>query len=369
MCVDPFAPDRQFRQLFLYRWLLFQAGLAGVEQRGTDHLIRLFQGALHKGKGGIAMQGGPNKACGLGVAIKQNIFPRNQHIVEDDQRVDLVKAIGQRVISRIRARTPPGRACEPAPAQKLKPRRTQIADKADGIIRQFRIAPIGNRRLGKGLIGVSRCGFVFGAAHDDTGVGFLDHMQQHVGVLILRRFGPVAFWVRIGRHVKRIALQDFANVRFDILGKLRIDFVQNICAIKQGPHLAHGFVANSRNHACDVFENGISRPAFGPPIVLRPWQGVANRIDLAVLNNGHDVFGRRVVRHVINARPDVHQRFEHGMRGDILNTFAVDKNLAAVSDRVAILLPGSDHHKRSCKPVPRCPIIGSGKASSCADLI
>jgi hypothetical protein len=37
------------------------------------------------------------------VPVKEHVFPGNQHIVEDDERVDLVEAVGERVVGRAAA--------------------------------------------------------------------------------------------------------------------------------------------------------------------------------------------------------------------------------------------------------------------------
>jgi hypothetical protein len=63
-----------------------------------------------------------------------------------------------------------------------------IGDETDRVIRQRIVAPIGDRRLDKCLIGIGRCGFVLGPANHDAGIGLLDHMQQHVRILFLRPF-------------------------------------------------------------------------------------------------------------------------------------------------------------------------------------
>ena len=56
MGIDAFAPDGELGELFLHGLLLVEAGLAGVPQRRADHQIGKGQGALHEGKGGIAVQ-------------------------------------------------------------------------------------------------------------------------------------------------------------------------------------------------------------------------------------------------------------------------------------------------------------------------
>jgi hypothetical protein len=55
------------------------------------------------------------------------------------------------------------------------------------------------------------------------GIGFLDHVQQHVRVLVLRRLGPVTLGVGIGRDMERVARDDGMNVVLDILCPLRVD--------------------------------------------------------------------------------------------------------------------------------------------------
>ena len=181
MGVDPLAPDGQPGQFFLHALLAVKAGLARVQQRRPDQHVRQLQDALDKGKGRIAVQGRMDMARGAGAAQKEHVFPRDQHIVKDDQRLDLVKAVGQRIVT-----LGPGLRKARA-ADEFQPRRVLVADKADGVIRLRGIAPIGDRGLHIGEVRIGRRGFELGAAHDDAGIGFAHHMQRHVRVLRLRR--------------------------------------------------------------------------------------------------------------------------------------------------------------------------------------
>ena len=47
--------------------------------------------------------------------------------------------------------------------------------------------------------------------------------------------------------------------------------------------------------------------------------------------------------HVVEARADIHERLEHRMGRDVLDPLAVDIDLPAVADRVAVLCPRADH--------------------------
>ena len=62
------------------------------------------------------------------------------------------------------------------------------------------------------IVGISRCGLKLGPTDNDTLVGFLDNMQQHVGILILRGLGPIPLGVRVGRDMKRILVDDPVNM-------------------------------------------------------------------------------------------------------------------------------------------------------------
>ena len=153
------------------------------------------------------------------MAVKEHVLPRHQHIVEDDQCIDLVEAVGERVIGGA------GSAGKARAAEVLDPRRPHFDDAADRVIRQLLVGPAGDCRLQERLVGVGCGGLVFGAAQDDPGIGFPDDMHHHVGVLILRALRAVALWIGIGRDVKNILLQHPTDVPIDIVAKARIDLV------------------------------------------------------------------------------------------------------------------------------------------------
>ena len=83
-------------------------------------------------------------------------------------------------------------------------RRAHVSDEADGVVRQLAVAPVGDRRFDEGLVGVGRRRLELGALDDDPGVGLLDHVQEHVGVLLLRPLGTVPFGIGVGRDVEGV---------------------------------------------------------------------------------------------------------------------------------------------------------------------
>ena len=81
------------------------------------------------------------------------------------------------------------------------------------------------------------------------------------------------------------------------------------------------------------------------PVLLRPRQLQREIAALAagVIDIRHGRAVLRLVRHVIQARPQRHDRPECGMRGHVGNPLAVDPDLAAIAQGVEILRTGSEH--------------------------
>ena len=94
--------------------------------------------------------------------------PGDQHVIEDHERIDLVKAVGEWVI------LDRGAAGKAGATNELEVRRAEVANKADRIIGKLGIAPIGDGRLREGLLGVGGGGFELGAARDDADLPVMD---------------------------------------------------------------------------------------------------------------------------------------------------------------------------------------------------
>src|SRR5258708_6755205 len=98
MGIDAFAIDRKLGQLLLHRLLFFQSGLTDVEQRSANQHVGKLEIALYESEGRITMQGGADEHGGLGMPIEQHVLPGDQDVVEDDEGVDFVEPIGQRIV-------------------------------------------------------------------------------------------------------------------------------------------------------------------------------------------------------------------------------------------------------------------------------
>ena len=130
------------------------------------------------------------------------------------------------------------------------------------------VAPVGDGGLGEGLIGVGGRGLELCAAHHDAGIAFLDDVQQHVRILLLRRLGTVALGIGVRGDVEGVSLEHQIDVLLDVLGEAGIDFRQHVPAVEERPHLADGFVAHPGDDPADRFANGVGGPALRPPVVL-----------------------------------------------------------------------------------------------------
>jgi hypothetical protein len=212
------------------------------------------------------------------MSIEQYVFPGNKRVIENDQRVDFIELVTQRVIGRRRA---PGKA---GTADHLDIFVSEVTDEAYSVVRVLVVTgPVGDGRLGKRLVGVSGGGFELGAAHHDAGIGFTDHVQQHVRILLLRRPRAVALGVCIRRHLERILRQQLVDVSANVIGKLRIDLVEHCLGVVQRPHFTNGFITDAGDHAADVVEYGIGGVTFVLPVLLRTRQPGPDRMCFAVI--------------------------------------------------------------------------------------
>ncbi|MCY1314651.1 hypothetical protein D9M70_653270 [compost metagenome] len=77
-------------------------------------------------------------------------------------------------------------------------------------------------------------------------------MQQHVRILVLRRFRPIALRVGVCGNVEGIFLQHPADVCLDILGELRIDLIEHVLPVEERPHFTDGLVADPGDDAAHL---------------------------------------------------------------------------------------------------------------------
>ncbi len=80
-----------------------------------------------------------------------------------------------------------------------------------------------------------------------------------------------------------LTVEHRVDMRADIGRELRIDFVEHVLAVEEGPHFADGFIAHPSDDAADGLENGVRRPALVGPIRLHARQLVGDRVPFTVL--------------------------------------------------------------------------------------
>ena len=208
-----------------------------------------------------------------------------------------------------------------------------VGDESDGVVRQLVIAPVADRRLDEGLVGIRCRGLVLGAAHHDAGIGLLHDVEQHVRVLLLRPLRPISLRIGVRRHVERICRQRPHDVALDILAELRIDLVQHRLAVPQRPQLADRLVAHAHHDAAHLVELRVDVGTLVVPVLLclRQLQREVAALAARVIEVGHGRTVPRLVGHVVKSRPQRHDRTESGMRGHVGDALAVDPDLATVA--------------------------------------
>ena len=132
--------------------------------------------------------------------------------------------------------------------------------------------------------------------------------------------------------MKRIFLQHLVDVPPDIMGELRIHFIQNILAVEQRPHFPHRLIADSSDNPSHVIEHHIGGSAFVPPVLLSTREFVGDRMPFTGLLVREGISSRRLMLHIVDARTDIDQRLQHRIRGDVLDALAVDVHFAAIAN-------------------------------------
>ena len=94
----PVAGERG--ELLLHRLASLQPGLAHVERGNADQEVGEAQDALDEREHAVAVEGRADEARRPRVPVEEDVLPGDLDVVEDDQRVDLVEAVGERVVSR-----------------------------------------------------------------------------------------------------------------------------------------------------------------------------------------------------------------------------------------------------------------------------
>ena len=237
--------------------------------------------------------------------------------------------------------------------------------KPTALLGELGVAPVADRRLRAGLVGIGSRGLVLCAADDDPVVGFADNAQQHVGVLVLRRLDRLPLGSVLAETWK---------------GSARIP--RSTCARMLCEKAGSTSSRTSRASRSDHISQTVSSPAritrrrcrprpyrplgLGLPFLARAWRLERDRVALAGVGIGvaHDLARRRIVGHVVDARPNVDDGCERRMRGHVADALAVDPNLAPSPDGLSVLVspsgsPRSSRLRASC-PTKRAACSESG---------
>ncbi len=168
-------------------------------------------------------------------------------------------------------------------------------------------------------------------------------MQQHVRVLVLRALGAVALGVRVGGDVEGVVLDDLVDVVADIVENCGSTSFSTSCPSKSD-HISPTVSSPTRVTTPPMSWKIASVARRFSHQSFWVWGKLeTNRVVLAAVIVGHDMFGLRIVLHVVDAGADVDQRLELRMLRHVLHALAADIDLAAVADRVAVLVSGPDH--------------------------
>ncbi len=96
--VDALAVARELGELLADALMHSHARLHGVRVRDPDEKVSEAQMALHEREHAVAMQRRSDVRGGACVTVEEHVLPGDLDIFEDDHRVDLVEAAGERVV-------------------------------------------------------------------------------------------------------------------------------------------------------------------------------------------------------------------------------------------------------------------------------
>ena len=269
----------------------------------------------------------------VGVAVNQHVLPGDQHVVEHENRVVLVETRRQRIVERRAKRCRDlliGRA-----AEQFHAGRVHRHDEHDGEIgvagRRRRVLTeeivMRERRRGR---------HHFGARHDHARVGLL--LDRDIDVLdFVGR--PPAIDRRIHDRVVHEqdvllrALVPSLRVRGELavivgVGAERVH--QRRLVVRRAPHPAIGHARPSGDRR--LLRDKLLARARDTKIFVR----IAARARVG--RRSQHVLGLGVVQRVIEAGQRARRIAERGMRGDILDPFAIDIDLPPVVQALQIFL-------------------------------
>ena len=267
--------------------------------------------------------------------MQQHVFPRNEHVIEHEDRVVLVEARRQRIIER-RAHHARGhlvgRAAEQLHAGRVHRRdehhrKIGVVQRHGGVLAEEII--VRERRRGRHHLG---------AGHVNAGVGvFLD---GDVDVLdLIHRFGAIHRRIDDGVIHEQHVFLGAPVPGLGVLGELAIEIVigaervhQRRLVVRRAPHPAVGHARPVRDGV--ALSNQFLARTRGAEEFVREAAGAG------IGRSGQQRLGLGVVQRVIEPRDRARGIAERRMGGDILDPLAVDVDFPAVAQAFQVLRAG-----------------------------
>ena len=131
--------------------------------------------------------------------------------------------------------------------------------------------------------------------------------------------------------------------RSTLSAKRRIELRQHVPPVDERPDLADRLVADAGHDPADIFHHEVDGGDFVGPVLGLARRLIENRVALVVLDVGEAILVGGLVGHVVHAGPDIDDRLEARVLGDILHPLAVHPDLAAVLQPLPVLLASADH--------------------------
>ena len=185
MGIDALAIAHELSEPLPDRLVHLHACLGDARVRGSNEQIGISQVPLYERELAVAVKGRSDETRRTRMPVEEDVLPGDLDVVEHDQRVDFVEAVGERIVLD-RPQTGEART-----ADVLDPGSVHLGDEADRVVGELLMTPVADGRLHEGLVRVGGRGLELGAADDDAVIRLANDVEEHVRVLLLRALRPV----------------------------------------------------------------------------------------------------------------------------------------------------------------------------------
>ena len=265
----------------------------------------------------------------LGIAVDEHPLPRHQHVIEDDHRVGLVEARGERIVHRRGGVLVDYRGA----ADKAQTGCVDLDAEAESVRLGFLAVGDVGRRQNEKVVGIGAQGrHHAGTANDDPGTGLLDDLRRQILVLLFDRPRAVDLRVDQGMGHANVILADMLVVAADVLGEALVFLAEFFGRRGEaGDEYVHVIGVAPKHSAGRIRPNPHHVPA--PDQIVN--RARLDKRESDALTTGrrekrHPVDQRRIVLHVVELSEAPRRRGKARIGRDVPYPVAVDKHLAAV---------------------------------------